>query len=47
MPEEVLKRCIKTSKACRSFQVIKGVALGLFACFDAGKCSGSLCAVAC
>lgn len=38
MPEEVLQRCIKTSKACRSFQVVRGVALGLFACFDAGKC---------
>ena len=24
MPEEVLQRCIKTSKACHSFQVVKG-----------------------
>ena len=38
MPEEVLQRCIKTSKACHSFQVVKGGALRLFACFDAGKC---------
>ena len=38
VPEEVLQRCIKTSKACHSFQVVRGVALRLFACFDAGKC---------
>lgn len=24
VPEEVLQRCIKTSKACHSFQVVRG-----------------------